>query len=304
MSCRSVTVFGGTGFLGQRIVRQLLAEGVKVRAAVRRPERAGKLFPADPLCEAVAADINDEASIVAALTGAEGAVNAVSLYVERAGLTFHSVHVTAAERLARLAEQAGVARLVHLSGIGADAHSSSPYIRSRGEGEKRVRAAFPRATVIRPAAMFGVGDSLVTPLAGLLCRLPVFALFGCGRTRLQPVFVEDVAAAVARLLGGPPPEPCYELAGPEIMTYRQLVCLLARHLGRRPLLLPLPFWAWQGLAALAELLPRPPITRNQVALMRHDNVASRRLPGFPALQIAPRALRERLPLLLKEQRLS
>jgi NADH dehydrogenase len=219
-----VTVFGGTGFLGHRVTRHLLEHGFGVRIAARHPERALSL-PAPDLAgvEAVRVDVDDETSVAAALAGAFGAVNAVSLYVEQGGRkTFHAVHVEAAARIARLAREASVERLVHVSGIGADPASSSGYIRSRGEGETAVRDAFPAATLIRPSVMFGPDDHFLTTLARLLRVLPVYPLFGRGATRLQPVHVEDTAEAIARIVEGAAGagQPCYELGGPQTYTMR------------------------------------------------------------------------------------
>src|SRR5690606_36115060 len=150
--------------------------------------------------------------------------------------------------------------------------------------------AFPRASLVRPAVMVGRDDAFLVPLAGLLRRFPVFPLFGRGETRLQPPHVEDVAAAIARLLQSPAPAALYELGGPQIFTYRELVARLRHRLGARTLLLPLPFSLWLALAGVAERLPRPPITRNQVELMRIDNVVSGNFPGFAQLGILPRRL--------------
>jgi uncharacterized protein YbjT (DUF2867 family) len=210
--------------------------------------------------------------------------------VERNDHTFHAVHVEAAERLARLSHEAGVTRLVHVSGIGADAVSPSAYIRSRGKGEDAVRAAFPRPVVVRSAVMFGPDDAFLTPLTGLLCKLPVFPLFGNGHTRLQPAYVEDVGEAIVRIIAAAEPEAAYELAGPRIWMYRELLHAIADHLGLRPMFFPLPFVAWQALAFLAEFLPEPPITRNQVELMEIDNVASPASAGFGALGISPSSI--------------
>lgn len=207
----------------------------------------------------------------------------------------------AASRLADQARRAGVKRLVQLSGIGADVASTSSYVRSRGEGEGAVRAAFPTATLIRPAVMFGPSDAFVTPLLKLLQRLPVFALFGAGRTRLQPADVEDVAEAIARDLERvPEAATTYEFGGPRIYRYKELIEALARHVGARPLLLPMPFGLWHALAALAEMLPKPPITRNQVELMEMDSTASPDMPGLTDLGISPRSLEEALPLILRK----
>lgn len=288
---QTVVVLGGTGFLGRHVVGHLIDHGFAVRVAVRHPERAAALFAEKPeKLTAVSADVDDEASIAQALVGAWGLVNAVSLYVEKGGHTFHSVHVEAAARVAAMAQRAGVERLIQMSGLGADAHSSSSYIRSRGEGEAAVSAAFPGAVIIRPSAMFAAQDGFTAALAGMLRMAPVFPMFGTGATRLQPVYVEDVAEAIARILVAPAPAAMYEFGGPEVLTYKALLQTIVRGLGLRRLLLPLPFPLWRLLASLAECLPRPPITAGMVALMEQDNVVSGRLPGFAALDIAPKAL--------------
>jgi uncharacterized protein YbjT (DUF2867 family) len=182
MSCQ--TVFGGTGFLGRRVVRHLREAGDTVRIASRHPGTV----EGDGV-ERIVADVHDERSVEAAVAGADGVVNSVSLYVERGSETFRSVHVEAAARVASAARRAGVKRLVHLSGIGADPTSASPYIRSRGEGEAAVQAAFPGAVIIRPAVMFGPDDGFLTTILRLLRLLPVYPMFGDGRTKLQPVYL-------------------------------------------------------------------------------------------------------------------
>jgi uncharacterized protein YbjT (DUF2867 family) len=296
---REVVVFGGTGFLGRRIVRRLLGHGFAVRVASRHPERGPAVFPDRPRALAfVRADIADDASIVTVLAGAFAAVNAVSLYVERGPRTFRSIHVEAAARVADHARRCGVTRLAHVSGIGANANAESPYIRSRGEGEETVRAAFGTATIIRPAVMVGPDDAFLTPLVGLLQRLPAFPMFGSGETMLQPAVVEDVAEAIVRAIERPKPERLCELGGPRVFTYRALLQTIAARLGRTRVLVPLPFALWRMLALGAEMLPSPPITRNQVELMMIDNVASPDRPGFETFGIAPRGIEETLDMIL------
>jgi NADH dehydrogenase len=198
---RTVTVFGGTGFLGRRIVRHLRSCGFPVRTASRHPDRGHRLFgPDDPRLQSVEANIDDNRSVGEALAGAYGVLNAVSLYVERGQQTFHSVHVEAARRVAAQAHRAGVERLVHVSGIGADAASPSRYIRKRGEGELAAQAAFADAVFVRPAVMFGPDDVFLTTILKLLRQLPVYPMFGRGLTRLQPAYVEDVAEAIGRTM--------------------------------------------------------------------------------------------------------
>jgi uncharacterized protein YbjT (DUF2867 family) len=289
-----VTVFGGTGFVGRRVVRQLSDAATKVRAASRHPERT-----LNDNVEHVVADAHDEGSIEAAIAGADGVVNAISLYVEHGGDTFHSVHVEAAARIARVARRAGIKRFVHLSGIGADAASPSPYIRNRGEGEAAVQAAFPGAVIVRPAVMFGPDDAFLTTIFRLLRTSPVYPVFGDGRTRLQPVYVGDVAAAIALVLRQTQkPSAVYELAGPRVYSYEELLRSVARAARLRSVLVRMPFAFWAALAGLAETLPRPLLTRNQVELMQIDTTASGR-PGFGTLGISPRPLEEELKAMLE-----
>jgi NADH dehydrogenase len=286
-----VVVFGGTGFLGRRIVQHLLDHGFAVRIASRHPERGRTLFPAGPSgLEFLRAVVSDDQSVRSAVGEAFGVANAVSLYVERGTQSFHAVHVEAAARVARLAREAGASRLVHVSGIGADPTSASPYIRSRGDGERAVRAAFPGATIVRPGVMFGPDDAFLGPLVALLRAFPVFPMFGSGRTALQPAFVEDVGEAVARILDASATENIYEFGGPRIYTYADLLRTIGGSIGARPLLVPVPFGIWRAIALLAEIVPSPPVTRNQVELMATDNIASSELPGFRSLGIEARGI--------------
>jgi len=282
-----VAVFGGTGFLGRRVVRHLLDKAFSVRVVSRHPKKhAGA--PAQQHSSSAFADIHDELSVVPAIDGAYGVVNAVSLYVENGAETFDAVHVAGAGRLARLAKKLGVQRFVQVSGIGADPKSASLYVRKRGEGELAVRAEFPGAILVRPAVMFGPDDAFLNTIVRLLKLLPVYPMFGRGETRLQPAYVEDVGEAIARCLEArEAPETTYELGGPRIYTYEDLLRTIGDRLKRRPILVPVPFAAWHALARIAELLPKPGLTRNQVELMEIDTTASTGMPGFGALGIAP-----------------
>ncbi len=235
--------------------------------------------------------MNDNASVLAAVTDVFAVINAVSLYLESSNQTFHSVHVEAAGMLAKLARQSGVEGFAHVSGIGADAASASRYIRSRGQGEDAVRSAFPSATIIRPAVMFGPDDAFLNPIMRLLRTLPVFPMFGRGQTALQPSYVEDVAEAIVRALEAPQPRVAYELGGPRIYTYENLLRAVGEHLGFRPILAPVPFELWRALAFMAEKMPNPPVTRNQIELMEIDCVASPGCPGFGFVAIDPHGIR-------------
>jgi uncharacterized protein YbjT (DUF2867 family) len=291
----TIVVFGGGGFLGRRLVDRLTAEGMTVRVAVRHPDHARfdlRSMDFDRVT-VIPADVCDRASVAAALAGADAAVNAVSTYVEKGGVTFQAVHVRGAENVAREAAAAGVARLVLVSGIGADLDSRSPYIRARGSGELVVRQAFPGATIVRLGAMFGPGDALFGTLADLARLLPILPLIGGGYTRLQPVFVEDVAEAIASILGDPETVGrTYELAGPRVYTLRELVSMTLYLMGKWRLLIPVPFAVAEAQARLFELLPNPPLTTGQVDLLKADNVASGSLPGFQELKIQPKPVEQ------------
>jgi uncharacterized protein YbjT (DUF2867 family) len=303
MSIRVVTVFGGTGFLGRRVVRHLRERGFFIRIASRHPDRGRQLFGCgDALLQPIEANIHDEKSVTEALAGAYGVVNAVSLYVEHGRETFHSVHVEAARRIAAQAHRAQVERLAHVSGIGADTHSQSLYIRKRGEGEVAVRDAFGNATLIRPAVMFGPDDAFLTTILGLLRRLPIYPLFGRGLTRLQPAYVEDVAEAIATTLQRAERHPMtFECGGPRVYSYQELLRTVAREAGLSRTLSPVPFAAWHALAWVAELLPSPPFARNQVELMQVDTVSSPEMPGFGELGISPRSVEDMLRELLRNE---
>jgi uncharacterized protein YbjT (DUF2867 family) len=298
MADRIVAVFGGTGFLGRRVVRHLLGQNLSVRIASRHPERAPSPSEGTAL-QSIRADINDEYAVAVAVTGAYGVVNAVSLYLERGTETFHALHVEAAERLARRAQRAGVERLVHVSGIGANATSDSLYIRNRGEGELAVQAAFANAIIIRPTVMFGCDDAFLNTLVNLLVRFPAYPMFGRGVTRLQPAHVEDVAEAIARSLQPTAANPLtYELGGPRVYTYEELLKVLVHRLGKKPVLFPVPFPIWHALALFAEMLPGSLLSRSQVELMEVDTIASAGMPGFDVFGIAPRPIEHTLEQIL------
>ena len=283
----TVVVFGGGGFLGRRLVHRLTTEGMTVRVAVRHPDHARIKLQSIGFdrVTVVPADVRDQASVAAAIAGADAVVNTVSAYVEKGGVTFETVHVQGAQTVAREAIAAGVTRLVLVSGIGADPDSSSPYIRARGRGELMVQQAFPGATIVRPGALFGPGDALFSMLAELARLLPALPLIGGGHTRLQPVFVEDVAEAVANILTDPGTVGrTYELAGPGVYTLRELVRMTLHLMSKRRILIPVPFAVAEIQARLFELLPHPPLTTGQVDLLKADNVASGTLPGLQELK--------------------
>jgi uncharacterized protein YbjT (DUF2867 family) len=260
---------------------------------IHAPRRGGRILP-------VRTDVWEERSVSPAVEGADTVVNTVGHYVARGPRTFEAIHGQGAQNVAKAAALAGVRRLVHLSGIGADRASPSPYVRARAIGEHDVRAAFPEATILRPSVIFGPGDAFFNLLARLTRVLPVLPLFGTGATRLQPVYVCDVAEAVAQALVRPEaPGRTYALGGPRTYSYREILKLVLRQTGRRRLLLPLPFWVWDTLAALLSPLPKPPISRDQVTLMKADNVVAPDVGTLRDLGITPTPLEAILPAYLR-----
>lgn len=294
-----VTVFGGTGFLGHRIVKRLSAEGAAVRIATRHAGRTqtGTAHFATSVSW-IKADVHDEMAVANAVAGADGVVNAVSAYVEKSDVTYKSVHEEGAATVAGACTRQGVAQLVHTSGIGADAASDSRYIGSRGRGDLAVQQAFPRAVVLRPSVMFGSDDGFLNTLAKLVRVAPVIPLVGGGRTRLQPVHVDDVTEAALRVLQDPRSKgEVYELGGPESFTLRQITEMVAARFGRRPQFISIPFRLAHALAQALEFLPITPLTTAQVDLLRSDNIPSPGMPGFRDLGIEPRKLADAIAAL-------
>jgi len=284
-SDRLATVFGGSGFIGRHIVRALAREGWRVRVAVRRPDLAGFLRPLGAVgqIEAVQANLRYPESVKAAIEGADAVVNAAGIKRQSGRQRYEAVHVLGAGAIARAAASLGVGALVHISGIGADAASRNRYIASKGLGETAAREAFPGAIVLRPSVVFGPEDDFLNRFAALARVLPILPLFGGGETKLQPVYVGDVALAVARALDGAAAGTTYELGGPEAMTLREAIERTLDVIERRRALLPLPFALSRLLAAMTELAGAASLgcfpkmlttTRDEIELLRHDNVVS------------------------------
>ena len=298
MTSNRVTVFGGSGFLGRRIVQCLAAEGTDVRVAVRHLESASLIreFAHDGQIEVVRADIGDEPTVARAVKESRWVINTVGYYVEKSGATFDAIHARGAQNVARQAGNSGIERLIHVSGVGADPAADSPYVRARGIGEDLVKSAFEDATILRPSVIFGPGDSFFNALAGMARLTPVLPLFGRGRTNLQPVFVGDVAAACVRVLADPSTRgKTYELGGPRVYTYKTLLQLVLKQVDRRRILVPVPFFWWDILAGLMAFLPSPLLTCDQVKLMKRDNMIEGNEMTLEDLGIKPVSVEEILP---------
>ena len=272
-----VTVFGGSGFIGRHVVRALAKRDYRIRVAVRRPELAGHLQPLGKVGQihAVQANLRYPASVEAAMRDSHAAINLVGILAEGGAQRFDAVHGAGPGVVAKAANAVG-ARMVHVSAIGADEHSLSRYGRSKAAGEKAVLGAVPAATILRPSVVFGPEDQFSNRFAALARLSPVLPLIGGGATKLQPVYVGDVATAVADAVDGKTkPGGTYELGGPEVLTMRDIMEIILAVIERKRMLMPLPFGLARLQALLLQFAPGPlKLTPDQVALLRADNVVS------------------------------
>lgn len=271
-----ITVYGGSGFLGRHVVRALARRDYRIRVAVRRPELAGFLHPMGRTGQihAVQTNIRNAESVAAAARGAEVLINLVGILFERGRQRFSTVHTRGAEQVA-LAANAHGARVVHVSAIGADEQSRSLYARSKAMAEKLVLAAQPEAVIMRPSIMFGPDDDFFNRFAALARISPGLPLIGGGTTRFQPVFAGDVATAIAEAVAGNArPGTIYELGGPDVRTFKELMQFVLKTIERKRLLVPLPFFAAKLAATFLQFLPKPLLTPDQVELLRADNVVT------------------------------
>ncbi|MFN3520848.1 MAG: complex I NDUFA9 subunit family protein [Phenylobacterium sp.] len=303
-----VTVFGGSGFVGSQVVRALARSGARIRVAVRHPHLAGdqRLHGDVGQIEIVQANVRNPASVQRALAGADAAVNLVSTLYEHGRQKFQSLNVMGAKTVAEAAAAGGVKRLAHMSALGADPASASKYARTKGEGEAAVRAAFPQATIFRPSVIFGPEDDFFNKFGEMASMAPALPLVGGGRTRFQPVYVGDVAKAVARAAVDPDcAGKTFELGGPAQYSFRELMELVLAETERRRALVPVPFGVagmLGGLFDLAAGLVPPPISADQVVLLKSDNVVGGSLPGLADLGIEPTALEAILPTYMQRYR--
>ena len=272
-----ITVFGGSGFVGRHVVRALVRRGYRVRVAVRRPDLAQHLQPVGGVGQihAVQANLRYPWSIERALAGASGVVNCVGILHESGRQSFEAVQGTGPGSIATAARAAGMARMVHISALGAEANAASAYARSKAAGEAGVLSQCPDAVILRPSVVFGPEDDFFNRFAALARLSPVLPLIGGGETLFQPVFVGDLAEAVAAAIEGRARAgTIYEIGGPETRSFAELMQTMLDTIGRRRLLLPVPFWLARWQAALLQLLPKPLLTVDQVLMLESDNVVS------------------------------
>jgi uncharacterized protein YbjT (DUF2867 family) len=299
-----VTVFGGSGFLGRHVVRALAKRHYRIRVAVRRPELAGHLQPLGRVGQihAVQANLRHAGSVGAAVRDAEIVVNLVGILFERGRQSFDAVQTYGAEQVA-LAAAAHGARLVHVSALGADANSPSMYARAKAGGEAAVLSARPDAVILRPSIVFGPEDDFFNRFGALARMLPALPLVGGGETKFQPVFVGDVAEAIARTVdGAAKPGATYELGGPDVKSFRELLEFVLATTERKRFLVPLPFPLAKLKAQFLQYLPKPPLTPDQVELLRADNIVSPQATAegrtLAALGIEPATIESVVPTYL------
>jgi NADH dehydrogenase len=311
MAARTVTIFGGSGFIGRYVVRQLAREGWVIRVAVRAPKDAQFLKPLGTVGQIVpmATRLQDENSVAHAVEGADAVINLVGILYESGKQTFDAVHYEGAKRIAEAAKAAGAKQMVHISAIGASTKARSDYARSKGAGEEAVRKAFKSAVILRPSIVFGPEDDFFNRFAAMARISPVLPLIGGGETKFQPVYVPDVADAVSAVLREPEAAgQTYELGGPKVYSFKELMRLLLDAIGRRRLLLPLPFPLARlqaGVFELATLLPLPVaplLTRDQVTLLESDNVVGKKAKTLADLGIEPHSVEVIIPTYLDRYR--
>ena len=305
MTAGTVTVFGGSGFVGRYIVPRLAEDGWVIRVAVRNPDKAAFLKPAGDVGQIVpvACNLRDQASVERALDGADAAINLVGILFETGRQTFAAVQYEGAKRAAEAAAAAGITDYLHMSALGADAAGEAEYARSKAAAEEAVLAAIPTASILRPSIVFGPEDDFFNRFAAMARLSPVLPLVGGGHTRFQPVYVADVAeAAVKCLTDGDCDGKTYALGGPKVYSFKQLLQLMLQTINRRRLLVPLPFAVADMQAFFLEKLPQPMLTRDQVAMLRKDNIVQPGALTLADLGIEPHSVEVIIPTYLDRYR--
>ena len=293
-----VTVIGGSGFIGRQVVQDLAQAGIRVRVGCRDPEAALDLKPMGDVGQVTPIQVNirDDASVQSAVRGADAVVNLVGILAEGGKQRFRAVQAEGAGRVARAAAADGAKSFVQISAIGASENSGAAYARSKAMGEAAVREAFPDAVVLRPSIVFGPRDNFFNMFAEMAQLSPALPLIGGGRTKFQPVYVGDVAAAVMAALTKPETRgKTYELGGPMEYSFKQLLQMMLKETGQKACLLSIPFPVAALMGAVTGWLPGAPLTRDQVEMLKTDNVVSSGSQGLSDLGVTPTAIQAILP---------
>lgn len=304
MTIAQITVFGGSGFIGRHIVRRLAQRGLRVRVAVRRPELADFLKPMGDVGQVVPvqANLRHAGSVAAAIAGSQAVINATGIKSQWGRQRFQAVHVDGVRHIAEAAKRAGVERVIHVSGLGADAADAgdNAFLRSKIAGEQVLRDTFANATVLRPSVVFGPEDSFINNMAAAVRLLPFMPAIGGDRSRFQPVYVDDVAAAALACLDRPETAgQVFELGGPKVYTMRQIAQAMLDAMGRSEMrIVTIPFSLARLIGLVGQLLPNPPLTLDQAMLLESDSVVRPGAPGFAELGLTPTAAEVILPTYL------
>lgn len=302
-SPKVIAIVGGSGFIGRAIARKMVADGHVVRIIARHPENALQLKTAGDPGQVVLmrGDLLKPATLKATLTGVDVVVNLVGVLYEKGGQRFAAIHAKGAETLAKIAKESGVKQFIHMSALGVDQAGSAKYARTKLTGEKAVRAQYSDAVILRPSIVFGAEDNFFNQFGNLATISPFLPLVGGGQNKFQPVHVEDVAEGVRRIVANPESfaAKTYSLGGPDVVTFEQIMHFINQSTGRNCLLVPLPFALAKVMALFLELLPRPLLTRDQVRLLKVDNVVPEKTKTFKSLGIQPQSFYAVVPHYLK-----
>lgn len=303
---RTVTIFGGSGFVGRSIVQKLAAQGDIIRVAVRNPVAAQFLKPLGEVGQItpVHVDLSSKESLEKTIQGSDVVINLVGILFEKGSQTFEKIHVEGAKNIAQVSSKLGVPTFLHMSALGANKASRSRYAATKARGEEMARKHFPKATIFRPSVIFGPEDAFLNRFARMALMSPFLPLIGGGKTRFQPIYVGDVADCFVKALEFPEAKgKLYELGGPSIYTFKELMVYLLETIHRKRLLLSIPFPIAKMMGRIAQWLPTPPLTADQVELLKADTVVSPQALTVEDLEVFPKALQAMAPLYLASYRL-
>ena len=290
LSSSTIAVIGGTGFIGRQIVEILARQGARIKILARNADRAKFLKPMGDVGQIsiTSGSALDDDALTRIIEGCDTVINTIGILAESGSQRFNSLQAELPARIGRIAKANGVKSIVHLSAIGADLNSASLYARTKAQGEQGLMAEFPKAVILRPSLVFGTGDGFFNRFASMAVMAPGLPVIGGGKNKVQPVYVGDIAQAVLAVLTDKKSEgKIYELGGPEVMTFREAMAYIIKQIKRKRLLLPVPHGVMTLAATAMSILPSAPVTRDQLKLLKVDNVAADDLPGLEDLGVQP-----------------
>lgn len=300
MQNKIVTVLGGSGFVGRHVIQRLAGRGALIKVGCRDINKAMHLLPMGTTgqIKLIPTNVRNEASVRQIIAGSDCVINLVGIFFEKGKQTFQSVHMEAAQRIAQICKEESVKNFVHVSALGATKESPSLYAKTKAEAEEAIVTNFPNAVIFRPSLVYGAEDRFFNRFAALAAMIPFLPLLNGGKTKFQPVYVGDVAEAVAEAIIKDIPGQVFELGGPSVYTFKELIQLMLKTINRRRLLIPVPSIVEYGVGLVVQVLPKPFITVDQLRLLKSDNVLTHTKPGLSSLGIEPKALEAILPTYL------